>query len=61
MNDLEAVVLAWEYIKNHYRDDDFTIDSVCKFVGYSRRQFDRLFIKHIGKIVSEYIKAIVLS
>lgn len=61
MNDLDAVVLAQEYIKNHYIDDDFTIDNVCKFVGYSRRQIDRLFIKHIGKTVSEYINAIVLS
>ncbi len=61
MNNLELVVLAQKYIKIHYKEDDFNIDGVCKFVGYSRRQLDRLFVKHIGKTLSEYMNAVVLS
>lgn len=61
MNNLEAVVLAQEYIKTHFNDSDFCIDSVCKSVGYSRRQLDRLFVNYIGKTIFEYINSVVLS
>lgn len=61
MNDLEAVVSAQEYIKKHNNDDDFSVDRVCKFIGYSRRQLDRLFVKYIGETLFEYMNAVILS
>lgn len=61
MTDLNAVVAAQAYIKTHHKDEDFTIDAICKAVGYSRRQLDRFFIKHKGITLYEYANAVVLS
>lgn len=61
MNDIKAVVAAQEYIKEHHTDLEFSVESVCSAVGYSRRQLDRLFQKHMKITLSEYINAVVLS
>ena len=61
MNDLKAVVMAQEYIKAHHNDDGFCLEAVCKAVGYSRRQLDRIFWKYIKTTLREYINAVVLS
>ena len=61
MNDIEVVVAAQEYIKAHHNDNDFCLEMVCNSIGYSRRQFDRLFQKHMKITLSEYINAVVLS
>lgn len=61
MNDVKAVVLAQEYIKAHYTDMEFSIENVCSAVGYSRRQLDRLFKKHMSITLYEYINAVLLS
>lgn len=61
MNDIEIVVAAQEYIKTHHDDNHFRLESVCNAVGYSRRQLDRLFQKHMKITLSEYINAVVLS
>ena len=61
MNDVKAVVLAQEYINAHHTDMEFSVDSVCSAVGYSRRQLDRLFQKHTGITLYEYINAVLLS
>lgn len=61
MEDVKTVVLAQEYIKKHHQDTDFSIDGVCRAVGYSRRQADRLFQKHMGITLAEYINGVVLS
>lgn len=61
MNDVKAVVSAQEYIKAHHTDMEFGVDSVCSEVGYSRRQLDRLFQKHTGITLYEYINAVLLS
>ena len=61
MNDIKAVVLAQEYIKAHHTDMGFSVENVCSAVGYSRRQVDRLFQKHMNITLSEYINAVVLS
>lgn len=61
MNDIKAVVAAQEYIKAHYNDNDFCLKIVCKAIGYSRRQLDRLFQKYLKTTLSEYINAVVLS
>ena len=47
MNDINAVLMAQEYIKAHHSEDAFSIESVCNAAGYSRRQLDRLFQKHL--------------
>ena len=61
MNDINAVLMAQEYIKAHHSEDAFSIESVCNAVGYSRRQLDRLFQKHLKTTLCEYINAVVLS
>lgn len=61
MNDVKAVVLAQEYIKAHHTDMEFSIENVCSAVGYSRRQLDRLFKKHMSITLYEYINAVLLS
>ena len=61
MNDVNAVVLAQAYIKAHHADAEFGIESVCRAVGYSRRQLDRLFQKHMRMTLYEYINAVLLS
>ena len=61
MNDIKAVVAAQEYIKTHHNDNDFCLEMVCNAIGYSRRQLDRLFLKHMKTTLSEYINAVVLS
>lgn len=61
MNDVKAVVLAQEYIKAHHTDMEFSVENVCSAVGYSRRQLDRLFQKHMSITLYEYINAVLLS
>ncbi len=61
MNDVNAVVLAQAYIKAHHGDAEFGIESVCRAVGYSRRQLDRLFQKHMRMTLYAYINAVLLS
>ncbi len=61
MNGIKAVVSAQEYIKSHHTDMGFSIENVCCAVGYSRRQLDRLFQKHMQITLCEYINAVVLS
>ena len=61
MNDLEIVVATQEYIKSHHNDSDFSIESICHAIGYSRRQLDRLFRKYMQITLYEYVNAIVLS
>lgn len=61
MNDIEAVVTAQEYIKLHHNDNEFCLETVCNAIGYSRRQLDRLFQKHMKITLYEYINAVVLS
>ncbi len=61
MNDLEIVVATQKYIKAHHNDDKFGIENVCNSLGYSRRQLDRLFQKHMQITLYEYINAVVLS
>lgn len=61
MNDIKTVVAAQEYIKAHHNDNAFCIETVCNAIGYSRRQLDRLFQKHMKTTLCEYINAVVLS
>jgi len=61
MFDLEIVVAAQTYIKQYHNNADFSIESVCNAVGYSRRQLDRLFRKFMQTTLYEYINSVVLS
>ncbi len=61
MDDITAIVKAQEYIKEHHTDLEFSVENICSAVGYSRRQLDRLFQKHMKITLSEYINAVVLS
>lgn len=61
MNDLETVVVTQKYIKTHHNDVDFSIESICEAIGYSRRQLDRLFRKYMQTTLYEYINSVVLS
>ena len=61
MEDVNAVVQAQVYIGAHYADADFGIESVCRGAGYSRRQLDRLFQKHLHMTLYAYITAVLLS
>lgn len=61
MEDVNAVVQAQAYIGAHYADADFGIESVCRGAGYSRRQLDRLFQKHLHMTLYACINAVLLS
>ena len=61
MNDINAVLMAQEYIKAHHNEHEFNIEKVCSATGYSRRQLDRLFQKHLKITLCEYINGVVLS
>lgn len=61
MTDLNTVVTAQAYIRTHFNEDTFCTQTICDAVGYSRRQLDRLFVKHTGFTLFEYVKAEVLS
>lgn len=61
MDEIQAVQLIQNYIYAHYEDSGFNADIVCSSVGYSRRHANRLFRKHLGKTIQEYINAVCLT
>ena len=61
MNDMEAVQIIQDYIRTHYKDDNFCIHDVCSKIGYSRRQVDRFFKRFLKKTLREYINAVCLT
>lgn len=61
MRDVEAVQFMQNYIRAHYKDNNFVPDDVCSAVGYSRRQVNRFFKKYLNKTLHEYISAIYLT
>lgn len=61
MNDINAVLKAQEYISTHHSENGFRIEAVCNAVGYSRRQLDRFFQKHVKTTLHEYVNAVILT
>lgn len=61
MSDLKVIIAAQKYIKTHNNDYEFSLERVCDEVGYSRRQLDRSFQKHVGITLYNYINAVILS
>ena len=61
MDAVKTVQAVQEYISEHSADEDFSIENLCKSVGVSRRNGDRLFKALIGKTMKEYINAVCLT
>ncbi len=61
MKEKEAVLKMQEYIRAHYRDENFCAADVCSAVGYSKRQVNRFFKKYFDKTLREYINALCLT
>lgn len=61
MGDVEVVQIIQDYIRVHYKDNNFNANDVCSKVGYSRRQVDRFFKKYLNKTLQEYINAVCLT
>lgn len=61
MDHIKAVQKMQDYIRLHYQDENFSVDTVCSQTGYSRRHADRLFKEYLGKTLQEYIKAVCLT
>lgn len=61
MNKIDTVTKMQKYIKEHIEDDDFCIDEVYSFIGYTERHCFRLFKDVLGMTPAAYIKSIRLS
>lgn len=49
------VAKAQEYVRNHYADEDLSLDTVCKELGVSNSYFSTIFKKETGKSFIAYI------
>lgn len=58
---IKAVQKMQDYIRLHFEDENFSVDEVCSYAGYSRRHADRLFKEYLGKTLQEYSKAVCLT
>lgn len=54
-NDYDVVYKAVDYIKSRIRDD-ISVNEVSNYVGYCKKQLNRIFIDAMGMSVVEYIK-----
>lgn len=61
MKKIDIVLKMQNYIKQHIQDDDFCINNLYNYVGYSKRHADRLFTELLDMTPAEYIKAIKLT
>jgi len=51
----QAIIKAYEFIDEHLRDE-FSLDELARFVGYSSYHFARKFKEVTGKTVMEYVR-----
>lgn len=58
---IEAVHKIQNYIRLHFRDEDFSIERVCVEAGYSRRHVDRMFQFFLGQPLKDYINSVCLT
>ncbi len=49
------IVQAKEYVKNHYKDEDLSLDSVCQELGVSNSYFSTIFKKEEGTSFIGYL------
>ena len=61
MEKIKILQVIQEYISQHYQEEDFNIEKLCRIVGYSRRHIDRIFKEYLNITLSVYIKAIYLT
>jgi len=58
---IELVQKMQDYIVSHAQDEDFRLDNLYLFVGYSKRHADRCFQSLLGKTPKEYLKLIKMT
>lgn len=46
---------AEEYVRNNYRDEELSLDSICKVLGVSNSYFSSIFKKETGKSFIGYV------
>lgn len=61
MDKIHAVQKMQNYICEHLNDDDFSIEDVCRTVGYSRRNAERLFKEYLNTTLRKYIDSVCLT
>ena len=61
MDKVKIVSEMQKYIKVHIRDEDFCLEKLYRFIGYSRRHADRIFKELLNMTPAEYVKKIMLS
>ena len=61
MDEIKAVRHMQDYIKEHFQEEDFTAEKVCRAAGYSRRHADRIFKHQTGRTLQEYVNAVCLT
>lgn len=61
MDKTEIVSRMQNYIKAHIQDDDFRLENLYSFIGYSKRHADRIFKELLNVTPAQYIKEIMLS
>lgn len=60
-NKVEIVGKMQDYIKENVFKNDFNLNNIYSYIGYSPRHCDRMFKELIGKTISEYIRLIIIS
>ena len=60
-NKVETVGKMQDYIKKNVFKENFDLNDLYSYVGYSSRHCDRLFKELIGKTIKEYIRLILIS
>lgn len=61
MDKVKIVSEMQKYIKAHIKDEDFHLENLYRFIGYSRRHADRIFKELLDITPAEYIKKIMLT
>ena len=60
-NKIETVQKMQDYIKGNVFKEDFNLNNLYSYIGYSRRHCDRMFKELINKTINEYIRLIIIS
>lgn len=61
MDKIKIVSEMQGYIKSHIHNEDFCLESLYHFIGYSKRHADRIFKELLGMTPAEYVKDIMLT
>ena len=61
MDKIKIVSEMQRYIKAHIEDDDFSIEKLYRYIGYSKRHANRMFKEFLNMTPAEYVKQIMLT